>query len=290
MPDDRFDVPAVAPAVAPRVVPLVAPLIGQGMPLNRRLAVGRIDFILQSLDASGSVSVADMSATLGVSRETIRRDLKSLAEQGRVSLVHGGAAKRPVDEPSLATREAANAAGKAAIGAAAARFVANGMVVLIDSGSTTLSLAAALTNHSNLTVITNSLPIALLLCRAPNVKVIMLGGDIEPNDEAAFGVETMAALAHFRVDLVFLGVGGISSEGEFTDYSRLAAEQRHMMMKSGKAVYVLVDQSKFERGTPVRIAPVPQIAGLIVDAELPARMARVFAQREWDVIVADGQG
>lgn len=256
---------------------------------NRRLAVGRIEYILQSLGASGSVSVAEMSATLGVSRETIRRDLKTLAEQGRVSLVHGGAAKRAVAEPSLAAREAANAAGKAAIGAAAARLISNDMVVLIDSGSTTLGLAASLTQHSNLTVITNSLPIALLLCRSPGIKVIMLGGDIKPNDEAAFGVETMAALAHFRVDLVFIGVSGISADGEFTDYTRLAAEQRHLMMKAGKAVYVLADHSKFERGTPVWIAPVPHIAGVIVDAAPPARIARAFAQNQWRVIVADAQ-
>lgn len=271
-------------------VPPAPPLVPAAL-LSRRLAVGRIDYILQSLDASGSVSVADMSATLGVSRETIRRDLKTLAEQGRLSLVHGGAAKRPHDdEPSLATREAANAMGKAAIGETAARLVTNGMVVLIDSGSTTLGLAASLANHTDLTVITNSLPIALLLCRSPGVKVIMLGGDIEPNDEAAFGVETMAALAHFRCDLVFLGVGGISPEGEFTDYSRLAAEQRHLMMKAGKEVYVLADHSKFEYGTPVRIAPVPHIAGLIVDAPPPAPLARIFAQNQWSVTIATGQG
>ena len=257
---------------------------------GRRLAVGRIDYILQNLDANGSVSIADVSATLGVSRETIRRDLKTLAEQGRVNLVHGGAIKRSLAEPSLAAREAANAAGKAAIGAAAAQFVTDGMVVLIDSGSTTLSLAAALVNRSNLTVITNSLPIGMLLCRSPGLKVILLGGDVDPTDEAAFGVETMAALAHFRVDLVFLGVGGISPEGEFTDYTRLAAEQRHVMMKSGKAVYVLADHNKFEKGTPVRIASVPHIAGLIVDRAPPAQLARAFAQQQWPVIVADGQG
>lgn len=268
----------------------LGPPTQQTAPLSRRLAVGRIEYILQSLDAIGSVSVAEMSTTLGVSRETIRRDLKTLAEQGRVSLVHGGAARRPVDEPSLATREAANAAGKAAIGTAAAQLITNDMVVLIDSGSTTLALAASLTKHSNLTVITNSLPIGLLLCRSPGIKVIMLGGEVETIDEAAFGVETMAALTHFRVDLVFIGVGGISTDGEFTDYSRLAAEQRHLMMKSGKAVYVLADHNKFERGTPVWIAPVPHIAGVIVDAAPPPRIARVFAQNQWSVIVADSQG
>jgi DeoR/GlpR family transcriptional regulator of sugar metabolism len=254
---------------------------------NRRLAIERIDYILQSLEASGSVSVANLSATLCVSRETIRRDLKALAEQGRANLVHGGAARPSVAEPSLASREAANALGKAAIGAAAARLVSNGMVVLLDSGSTTLALAEALQHHRDLTVITNSLPIALMLCRAPGVKVVVLGGDIDPNDEAAFGVETMTALAHFRVDVVFLGVGGISPEGDFTDYSRLAAEQRHLMMKSGRKVYVLADHGKFEQDTLVRIAPVPHIAGLIVDRQPPAGIVRACAEQGREIIVAE---
>lgn len=275
---------ALAPIASVASIAPVAPVA------NRRLAVDRIDYIVQSLDAAGSVSVADLAGVLGVSRETIRRDLKVLASQGRASLVHGGAAKRPADEPSLAAREAANWAGKAAIGERAAGLVEDGMVLLIDSGSTTLALAAALGHRNGLTVITNSLPIALLLCRSPGVKVIVLGGDIDPNDEASFGVETMAALDHFRVDLVFLGVGGISPEGEFTDYSRLAAEQRHLMMKAGKKVYVLADRSKFERGTPVRIAPVAQIAGLIVDAPPPPRIARTCAEQRWDVIVAERRG
>ena len=80
------------------------------MPGGRQLAVDRINFILQNLEAAGSVSVADLSETLGVSRETIRRDLKALAGQGRANLVHGGAAKLHTetlpDEPSLAAREA----------------------------------------------------------------------------------------------------------------------------------------------------------------------------------------
>jgi DeoR family transcriptional regulator, glycerol-3-phosphate regulon repressor len=160
------------------------------------------------------------------------------------------------------------------------------MVVLIDSGSTTFALGAALAEFNNLTVITNSLPIAVLLCRANGVKVIVLGGDVDPNDEAAVGVETMAALAHFRVDLVFLGIGGISPEGEFTDYSRLAAEQRHVMMKAGKKVYVLADHTKFDRSTPVRIASVPHMAGLIVDEPPPALLAQALADQHCQVIVA----
>ncbi len=255
--------------------------------MNRTIAVGRKHHISQALDAAGSVSVSDLAESLGVSRETIRRDLKLLASEGRASLVHGGAA-RAAAEPSLASRAAVNAGGKAAIGREAAKLVEDGMVVLIDSGSTTFGLGAALTSLGALTVLTNSLPIALLLCRSPGIKVIMLGGEIDANDEAAFGIDTLTALAHFRVDISFIGAGGISPEGELTDYTRLAAEQRHLMMKAARKVYVLADHSKFERATPIRIAPVPQIAGLIVDKPPPASIAAAAAERHWRVILAEG--
>jgi DeoR/GlpR family transcriptional regulator of sugar metabolism len=254
--------------------------------MNRQLAITRIDRIRQTLDAAGSVSVASLAGTLGVSRETIRRDLKLLAGQGRANLVHGGAARRTVTEPALATRAAANASGKAAIGRAAASLVSEGMVILIDSGSTTFGLAAALAQRTDLTVITNSLPIALLLSRSPGMKVIALGGEIDANDEAAFGVETIAALGHFRADLAFLGVGGISADAELTDYTRLAAEQRHAMMKAARSVHILADHTKFERDTPVRIAPVAHIAGLIVDQPLPESIARAAAGQRWQVMMA----
>ena len=256
--------------------------------MSRTIAVRRQRQISQALDVSGSVSVADLADSLGVSRETIRRDLKLLASEGRANLVHGGAAKADAAEPSLASRASANVQGKAAIGREAAKLVEEGMVVLIDSGSTTFGLGAALTGRTALTVLTNSLPIALLLCRSPGIKVIMLGGEIDANDEAAFGVDTLAALGHFRVDLAFIGAGGISEEGEITDYSRLAAEQRHLMMKAGRRVYVLADHGKFGRSTPIRIAPVPQIAGLIVDKAPPASIARAAAERHWRIIIAKG--
>jgi DeoR/GlpR family transcriptional regulator of sugar metabolism len=251
---------------------------------SRQLAVSRQGHILNSLDATGSVTVTALADRLGVSRETIRRDLKALADAGQASLVHGGATRGLAVEPTLAQRQAANAAGKAAIGRKAASFVEDGMVVLIDSGSTTFPLAMALSAFQDLTVLTNSLPIALLLCRSRGVKVTMLGGEVDANDEAAFGLDALAALAHFRVDLVFVGVGGVSADGGFTDYSRIAAEQRHAMMKSGAKAYVLADHTKFERATPVRIAPVPQIAGLIVDRLPAGSAAAAAAARRWPVI------
>jgi DeoR/GlpR family transcriptional regulator of sugar metabolism len=254
--------------------------------MKRPLAINRIHHIVQALEEHGSVSVSDLAQRFDVSKETIRRDLKVLSDQRRLSLVHGGATANLQAEPSLSYREAENAAGKSAIGRKAASFVEDSMVILIDSGSTTLFLAEALVAREHLTVITNSLPIALTLCRTKSVKVIMLGGEIHANDEAAFGVDTLVSLKHYPVDIAFVGAGGISDEGDFTDYSRLAAEQRHLMLQAGRVAYVLADHTKFERKTPIKIMPGENIAGLIVD-HLPQGLASTKAAKaRWPIILA----
>ncbi len=257
-----------------------------GIAMNRPLAINRLNHIVHALEEAGSVSVTGLAERFNVSKETIRRDLKLLADKGRASLVHGGATVSLPSEPSLSRRESENTAGKSAIGRKAAGLVEDGMVILIDSGSTTLFLAEALALRENLTVLTNSLPIALTLCRTRGVKTIMLGGEIHANDEAAFGVDTLETLRHFQVDLAFVGAGGISEEGDFTDYTRLAAEQRHRMLECGRRAYMLADQTKFERRTPVRIEPSSRIAGLIVDCLPEGSEAAEAASRRWPVIIA----
>ncbi|MEI6573373.1 MAG: DeoR/GlpR family DNA-binding transcription regulator [Alphaproteobacteria bacterium] len=252
--------------------------------MSRPLAVDRHGQILQALEAQGSVSVSDLAERFNVSMETIRRDLKLLAEEGRLVTVHGGA-HRLSNEPSLSRRTIENAEGKAAIGRAAAELVEDGMAILIDSGSTTLALAQALTNRSDLTVLTNSLPIGLLLARTKTIKTVLLGGEIEPNDEAAFGLDTLDLIAKYRVDLAFIGAGGISETGEFTDFTRLAAEQRARMAAAAKAAYVLADHTKFSKRTPVPIPIAPPIAGLITDGLPKGEPAAEAAARLWPIRV-----
>ena len=123
----------------------------------RPLAVRRHNEIVQRLRAAGSVSVGELANTFGVSHETIRRDLKLLADQGHLDVVHGGAARRGMMEPSISEREGENAEGKAAIARTAAGMVQEGQSVLIDSGTTTEALTYELVGRPGLTVFTNSL-------------------------------------------------------------------------------------------------------------------------------------
>lgn len=254
--------------------------------MSRPLAADRHGQILQALDATGTVSVSDLAQKFGVSMETIRRDLKALADQNRLIMVHGGATNLTA-EPSLSRRADENATGKAAIGRKAAEFVEDGMVILIDSGSTTLQLAQALLLRSNLTVLTNSLPIGLMLARTKAIKTVLIGGEVEANDEAAFGLDSMDIIRKYRVDLAFIGAGGISDEGDFTDYSRIAAEQRALMLASGRKAYVLADRTKFSRRTPVIIhVAAQQLTGFITDALPKDEPAAKAAKSRWSMILA----
>src|ERR1043165_2746194 len=182
-------------------------------PMVRPLAVRRHNEIVQRLRAAGSVSVGELANIFSVSHETIRRDLKLLAENGHLDVVHGGAARRGMMEPSIAQGGEENAEGKAAIAREAARMVADAGSVLIDSGTTTAALTYELVGRPGLTVFTNSLNHALTLCRVSGNRVVMLGGEIDSNDEAVFGTGTSTGLDAVRADIAFIGVGGFAGDG-----------------------------------------------------------------------------
>ncbi|KAB1070287.1 DeoR/GlpR transcriptional regulator [Methylobacterium planeticum] len=262
----------------------------------RPIAARRHDEILRRLSADGHVSVEEMALRFAVSRETVRRDLKALAGRGHLAIVHGGATRR-ADEPALADRQGDNPEGKAAIGRAGARLVEDGMVVLLDSGATTLALAHALAGlapvgprdkpaWTGLTICTNSLPVGLCLCRVPGIRVHILGGEVSVGDEAAFGTEALAALSRFRADIAFVGAGGISAAGEVTDFALIPSDLRARMLASAERAYIVADRTKFDRLTPIRLQPIPRGTGLIVDAAPPPPMAAALAERGIEVLIA----
>jgi DeoR/GlpR family transcriptional regulator of sugar metabolism len=254
--------------------------------MPRPLAIRRHDEIVRRLRAIGSVSVGELAEAFGVSHETIRRDLKLLADQGHLDVVHGGAARRGVMEPALSQREAENAEGKAAIARAAVKLVPENGTVLLDSGSTTHAIALELMTRRGLTICTNSLTNAVALCRVPGNRIYLLGGEVDGNDEATIGIDVVAAVANFRVDLAFVGVGGFAEDGDPTDYSRGAAEMRGRMLLAGRACLV-ADRTKFARRTPFRIPNFDSCASVIVDAAPDEALAAVWRLRGLQVIAAE---
>ena len=209
------------------------------------LALRRHDEILKRIAASGSVSVSELADHFDVARETIRRDLKLLADRGQLDIVHGGASRREALEPALDLRASENAAGKAMIARAAAELVEDGMVVVIDSGTSTLALVEPFAGRRGLTICTSGLALALRFSRMPDVRVHLLGGEIDPREEATSGVDALEAMRRFRVDLAFVGCGGLSPDGDVTDYTRSGAELRAAMIASASRAWFLLDKTKF---------------------------------------------
>jgi len=251
----------------------------------RPLAVRRHNEIVQRLRAAGSVSVGELAGTFNVSHETIRRDLKLLADLGYLDVVHGGAARRGMMEPSIAQRGEENTEGKAAIARTAARMVADAGTVLVDSGTTTAALTYELVGRPGLTICTNSLNHALTLCRVQGNRIVVLGGEVDNNDEATFGTGTSTGIDSVRVDLAFIGVGGFAEDGGMTDYSVVAAETRGRMILAGPS-YLMADHTKFTRRTPFRVPNMSQVAGAIVDRMPDKALAAAWTALGWEIVLA----
>jgi DeoR family transcriptional regulator, glycerol-3-phosphate regulon repressor len=246
----------------------------------------RQQLILDRLARDGAAGIAALAKSLGVSRETVRRDLNALSGRQLLKKTHGGALASQAVEPSLTARMEVNAAGKRRIGLAAARIVPDGASLIIDCGSTTQALARALLQHRRLTVYTNDLTIARLLSRRNGNVVNLLGGQLLEHEDATAGWETVAQVAQYHVDFAFVGVSGIAEDGTLTDYERGGAELRSRMLVAAKLAVLLADRTKFGQAKPVTVANFDKVRRLITDAAPPALVRRYLAARGIEVIVA----
>jgi len=213
------------------------------------LARQRQTQILERVREQGAVRVADLVRALGVSDMTIRRDLGLLQERGLIEKVHGGAAAvegSPLFEPGFTVKSNLMQAEKTAIAAAAASLVAPGTAIAISAGTTTYALARRLTDVPDLTVLTNSVPVADVLHRdgRPDQTVILSGGVRTPSD-ALVGPFAVDVIRSLHVDSVFMGTHGMDLKSGFTTPTILASETNRALIEAGRRLVVLADNTKW---------------------------------------------
>ncbi|MBP1806938.1 DeoR/GlpR family DNA-binding transcription regulator [Rubellimicrobium aerolatum] len=232
----------------------------------------RHEEILRFVQQSGEATVEDLAAALQVSRETIRRDLTQLDAAGLVRKVHGGA--RPVVAPEqrlegpFALRMAANVELKRRIGRKAAELLCPGDSLFIDSGSTTLLFAEALTELSSMIIITNSWRIAATVGANPSHRVFLIGGSYSADVGESLGQLAIEQIRQLRATHAFLTVGTVEEAGVL-DFDEQETDVAQAILERVEQVTVLADSSKFGRRGVFKVADWAQIDRLVTDA-MPA--------------------
>ena len=229
------------------------------------LTAERRQYILEALRRDGKVLATELSAALNVSEDTIRRDLRELAESGLLQRVHGGALPRSPAAASFAIRQSQAPSAKAAIANAAAQLVRNGQVIILDGGTTTLQVAQRLPLDLRATIITNSPPIAVALAEHPAVEVIVIGGRLLQDSLVTIGAATVEALHMIRADLCMLGVCSLHPEIGISVPNLEEAHVKRAMIAGAAEVVALAGAEKLGTAVPYIVGPLSDLTHLVTE-------------------------
>ena len=234
--------------------------------------------ILERATETGSVDVAQLAASLGVSGATIRRDLQSLSASRLLLRTHGGAVVGDVgQELSVGIKATRNQAEKRRIGRAAASLVEDGAVVGLTGGSTAIELARALAERRGITVVTNAINIAAELATRPQITLVVIGGVARPSFEMV-GPAAERMLDNYHLDITFIGVDGLSAREGCTTYHEMEAQTDRNFLERSRRSVVIADSSKIGRVTFARIVALARIDDIITDTDADPERLRELGE------------
>jgi DeoR/GlpR family transcriptional regulator of sugar metabolism len=222
--------------------------------------------ILTRLERDGKVVASELVEALGVSDDTVRRDLRELAAGGLVQRVHGGALPPAPAAATFAQRLERLTEAKAHLAEAALPLLDGASVLLLDGGTTALELARRLPAERDWTVLTNSPPVAVALAAHPRAEVILIGGRLLKRDQVAVGAAALDALRHLRADACVLGICGLHPEVGVTATHHDDAEVKRAMVDAAAEVLALATTDKLHTAGPWVVAPLADVTHLVTDA------------------------
>ncbi|WP_430867467.1 DeoR/GlpR family DNA-binding transcription regulator [Demequina aurantiaca] len=242
--------------------------------------------ILSTARARGRVEVGALADDLGVTVETVRRDLTALERLGVVRRVHGGAlpVTRMSLERNLQSRHSESADAKRRIGSRAVQELSDGDTVLFDAGTTTLAAVDALPPALRITAITNSVEIAGRLAHRDKTELMLLGGRVRSTTGAAVGDWLTASLKDIWVDVAFLGANGFSVAHGFTTPDQAEAAAKQAMAGSARRLIGLADASKAGHVHLHKFADTTDVSLLISDDSLDADTVQDYEDQGVEVV------
>lgn len=244
----------------------------------------RHDQILSVLDANPLIRVTELASELGVSPETVRRDLTELDETGRIKRTYGGAVRTKTFEPALAERSQLHIKEREEIARLALARIGDADSLFIGGGATMLHFARALRGVDRpLTVLTPAFSIATELSTNPLIQVMALPGIVEPKEGMVYGAETIKCIKQFRTSLTVVGASGVDERG-VSEALLHAAQVYASMIEAADETLVLADSSKFGNRSLQQILHWNKYVCLISETAPPPMLLDAIRQAGADVI------
>jgi DeoR/GlpR family transcriptional regulator of sugar metabolism len=240
------------------------------------LTAERRQEILGRLERDGKVVASELVDELGVSEDTVRRDLRELAADGLVQRVHGGALAPTLPMPSFAQRLQVSREAKGHLAEAALPLLEGANVLLLDGGTTALELARRLPADRACTVLTNAPPVAAALAAHPRAEVVLIGGRLLKESQTTVGAAALDALRHVRADACVLGICSLHPELGVMATDHDEAHVKRAMVEVSGEVIALATADKLHTASPWVVAAVTDVTHLVTDAD--AELTEPFAR------------
>lgn len=254
------------------------------------LAQQRQSIIANEVRSRGALRVSDLVEMLGVSDMTIRRDLDTLARQGLLEKVHGGAtalSEPSTTEPSFAAKSLRERDEKEAIARAAASLVRPGAAIGLSAGTTTWVLAHHLRDTRDLTVVTNSTHVSDVLQESGHGQTVVLTGGIRTPSDALVGPIAVSALRSLHLDTVFMGVHGMDARSGFTTPNLMESDTDEALVAAARKLVVVADHTKWGMLGISTFARLGEAQVLVTDSGLGEEARASLAEHVGELIVAE---
>lgn len=241
--------------------------------------VERQQKIMEIVRAKQVVKHIELTEALQISMETLRRDIQILVQQGLVEKFYGGIreAEQSLTETLIEQRMISQLDEKIAIAHECAALIEEGDCIFLDSGSTTFQIAKFIRTMKNITVITNSLPIAIELLQT-SVEIILMGGKIRHSEKSIIAYDFLLQYDQLNISKAFICTSGISLKSGLSDFSFEEVLTRRNIVRIAQTTYVVADHTKFERDVAIKICPITDVDYIITDAGLNDAIFKHYQQ------------
>lgn len=288
-PDATHDEHSVFVFASPFSFSSIAGAPGARYGKNMAALITRHDRILETLEVQGYLTIEEMAEMFAVSPQTIRRDIRDLAERGLLRRHHGGASiNRSTANAAYNLRYEETAAEKAAIAEAAARLVKPGNSLFLTPGTTVDAFARALARcqPAGLRIVTNSISAATILADCPDVSIQVTGGRWSKFNGAVCGMYAAEFVEQYRCDLLVTSIGGIDSEGNLLEYRDEEVVVGRSMLRNARRRVLLADHTKFGRVAMARLAHLRDFNVLVTDRQPVGVIKAMIEEARCELLIA----